>query len=66
PASEIIYDTLRELSSIQPEESAPGGEFLNELAASHEIFKIILTRRPQTSIPSALWSSSYFIFIDQI
>ena len=66
PASEIIYDTLRELSSIQPEESAPGGEFLNELAAHHEIFKIILTRRPQTSIPSALWSSSYFIFIDQI
>ncbi|MGH9756148.1 MAG: DUF58 domain-containing protein [Candidatus Acidiferrales bacterium] len=66
PASEIIYDTLRELSSIQPEESAPGGEFLNELVEHHEIFKIILTRRPQTSIPSALWSSSYFIFIDQI
>ena len=66
PATEIIYDTLRELASIQPETSATGGTFLNALAAEQEIFKIILTGRPQSSIPSSLWSSSYFLFIDSL
>jgi uncharacterized protein (DUF58 family) len=66
PASEIIYDSLRELALLQPNNSASGGAFLDELAAEREIFKIILTCRPQGSIPSALWSSSYFLFIDSL
>ncbi|MFZ0412309.1 MAG: DUF58 domain-containing protein [Candidatus Acidiferrales bacterium] len=66
PAGEIIYDTLRELAMIQPETSAAGGAFLDDLVRDHEIFKIILTARPQPSIPSALWSSSYFLFIDRL
>jgi len=33
---------------------------------NREIFKIIITARPQRTIPSALWSSSYFLFIDQL
>ncbi len=66
PAGEIIYDALRELALIQADGTAVGGAFLDELAAEHEIFKIILTRRPQGSIPSALWSSSYFLFIDTL
>jgi len=66
PASAIVYDALRELAMIQPDTSAAGGAFLDELAADREIFKIILTCRPQRTIPTALWSSSYFIFIDQL
>jgi uncharacterized protein (DUF58 family) len=66
PAGEIIYDALRELATIQPEESAVGGAFLDDLAADREIFKIILTARPQHSIPTALWSSSYFIFLNSL
>ncbi|MGO9591800.1 MAG: DUF58 domain-containing protein [Candidatus Acidiferrales bacterium] len=66
PASEIIYDTLRTLALLDPETSATGGAFLNELASDRELFKIIITARPQRSIPSALWSSSYFLFIDQL
>jgi hypothetical protein len=66
PAGEIIYDALRELALIQADGTAIGGAFLDELAAEHEIFKIILTRRSQGSIPSALWSSSYFLFIDTL
>ena len=66
PANEIIYDTLRELALIQPNESALGGAFLDDLAANQDFFKIIVTARPQSSIPSALWSSSYFIFIDRL
>ena len=66
PANEIIYEALRELALIQPNESAVGGAFLDDLAAQQDFFKIILTARPQSSIPSALWSSSYFIFIDRL
>jgi len=66
PASEIIYDTLRELALIEPDTSALGGTFLDQLANEREIFKIILTARPQRTIPTDLWSSSYFLFIDQL
>jgi uncharacterized protein (DUF58 family) len=66
PADEIIYHTLRELATIQPDASATGGAFLDELASKGDIFKIILTARDQTTIPSALWSSSYFLFINRL
>lgn len=66
PAGEIIYDTLRELALIQPEASARGGDFLDDLAGEREIFKIILTSRPQHTVPTSLWSSSYFLFLDAI
>jgi uncharacterized protein (DUF58 family) len=65
-ASEIIYETLRELASIQPQTSATGGAFLDHLVGEREIFKIILTNRPQFSIPTSLWSSSYFIFLESL
>jgi uncharacterized protein (DUF58 family) len=65
-AREIIYDTLRELALIEPDTTKTGGAFLDELVAQHEIFKIIITSRSQTSIPSALWSSSYFLFTDAL
>jgi len=66
PAGEIIYDTLRTLALIEPETSAIGGAFLDDLADDREMFKIIITARPQRSIPTALWSSSYFLFIDRL
>jgi uncharacterized protein (DUF58 family) len=66
PAGEIIYDTLRELALLEAETSAAGGAFLDELIGDRELFKIIFTARPQRTIPSALWSSSYFLFIDQL
>jgi hypothetical protein len=65
PAGEIIYAALRQLALVQPEVSEAGA-FLEELAGEREIFKIILTARAQRSIPAALWSSSYFIFIDRL
>jgi uncharacterized protein (DUF58 family) len=65
-AGSVIYDVLGELARIQPDPSAAGGAFLDELASEHEIFKIILTCRPQRTIPTALWSSSYFVFIHEL
>lgn len=66
PSAEIIYDALRELATIQPVSSALGGQFLDDLASEREIFKIILTARPQNTIPTALWSSSYFLFLNSL
>jgi uncharacterized protein (DUF58 family) len=66
PAAEMIYSALRELALIQPDPSAAGGAFLDYLTSEREIFKIILTARPQRTIPTALWSSSYFLFINQM
>jgi uncharacterized protein (DUF58 family) len=66
PAGEIIYDTLHELALLQPDTSVAGGAFLDDLAGEREIFKIILTCRSQRSIPAALWSSSYFLFIETL
>jgi uncharacterized protein (DUF58 family) len=65
PAGEIIYPALRQLALVQPEISEAGA-FLEGLTSEREIFKIILTARAQRSIPAALWSSSYFIFIDRL
>jgi uncharacterized protein (DUF58 family) len=66
PASEIIYDALRELALLQADTSATGGTFLDELADEHEIFKIVLTCRTQRTIPTSIWSSSYCVFIDTL
>jgi uncharacterized protein (DUF58 family) len=66
PAAEIIYAALRQLALVQPEISEGGPAFLDSLTSDREIFKIILTARAQKSIPAALWSSSYFIFIDRL
>lgn len=66
PASEIIYGALKELAVVQADTSIAGGSFLDELAGDREIFKIILTCRAQGTIPTALWTSSYFLFIDSL
>jgi uncharacterized protein (DUF58 family) len=66
PAAEIVYETLRVLALLEADSSAAGGAFLDELVREHEVFKIILTCRVQRTIPTALWSSSYFIFIDAL
>jgi uncharacterized protein (DUF58 family) len=66
PAGEIIYDALHELALIESDSSVAGGAFLDDLASETEIFKIILTARAQRSIPTGLWSSSYFLFIDRL
>jgi hypothetical protein len=46
--------------------SDAGDAFLDSITTDREIFKIILTARAQRSIPAALWSSSYFVFIDRL
>jgi uncharacterized protein (DUF58 family) len=66
PTSEIIYAALRELALIEPEPPGSGGDFLDTLAADPSVFKIIFTERSRGSIPTGMWTSSYFIFLDSL
>ena len=65
-AGDIIYDVLRELAYVEPDRKQSGAAFLESLVPLHESFKIVLTSQPHGSIPTSLWSSSYFIFLDSL
>ncbi|MFZ0334428.1 MAG: DUF58 domain-containing protein [Candidatus Acidiferrales bacterium] len=65
-AGDIIYDVLRELAYIEPDTEHSGVTFLESLVPLHESFKIVITSQPHGSIPTSLWSSSYFIFLDSL
>ena len=64
-AGEIIYDVLRDLAFVQMKISAES-KLLNELADDKDVFKIILTSQPRGSIPTDLWTSSYFVFMQSL
>ncbi|HEV8385211.1 MAG TPA: DUF58 domain-containing protein [Candidatus Acidoferrales bacterium] len=65
-SSEIIYDVLRELAFIEMRAGAGDGKFLQALTDEPDLFKIILTSQARGSIPTSLWTSSYFVFIDAL
>jgi uncharacterized protein (DUF58 family) len=64
PAAEVIYDILKQLALAAPLSGEPGSAFLGQISDSSQVFKIVLTRQPRGSIPTALWSSSYMLFIE--
>lgn len=64
-AGEIIYDVLRHLAFIAPKSGGDSG-FLNRLGKEPDLFKIILTSQPRGSIPTHLWTSSYFVFMQSL
>jgi uncharacterized protein (DUF58 family) len=65
-AQEVIYDALRELAMLEQIECGTNAPLFEELATRSDVFKIILTGAEPGSIPTALWSSSYFIFLDSL
>ena len=66
PAGEIIYNVLRHLAFVEPRAAEPDRSFLSRLAEEPHIFKIILTSQPRGSIPTSLWTSSYFLFFQSL
>ena len=66
PASENIYDILKQLAAIQPREHESSKSFLAELARETQVFKIVLTSQPRGSIPTTLWNSAYMVFFDSL
>ena len=54
-----IYEFLRYLALVEPR---PGESMLERLEATDD-YNIILTSRPHGSIPTRLWTCSYFVFM---
>ncbi len=65
-AGEIVYDILRYLASITPLMPPPNKSFLDQLNDTPDIYKIVLTSQQRGSIPTGLWSSSYFLFVSSL
>jgi hypothetical protein len=65
-APDIIYDILRYLASVAPLKQPPGKSFLDSLGESPDIFKIVLTCHPRGTIPSHIWNTGYFIFVQSL
>jgi uncharacterized protein (DUF58 family) len=66
PAEENIFAVLRHLALAQALPADPEHTLLADLAASPELFKIIVTSQPRGSIPVNIWHSSYVIFLDDL
>ena len=65
-AEQNIFAILRHLALAEPLPPDPKHALLGDLAASPELFKVIVTSQPRGSIPSNLWHSSYVVFLDDL
>jgi len=66
PAEENIFAILQHLALAQPVSTEAQSALLQDLAASPELFKIIVTSRARGTIPAELWHSSYVIFLESL
>ncbi len=60
PAEEI------HLAVAQSQPTEAQDALLQDLAASPDLFKVIVTSRPRGTIPAELWHSSYVIFLESL
>jgi uncharacterized protein (DUF58 family) len=65
-AEQNIFAILRHLALAQPLPPDPEHLLLTSLAASPELFKIIVTSQPRGSIPATLWHTSYVVFLEDL
>jgi uncharacterized protein (DUF58 family) len=65
-AEENIFAILRHLAAAQPQPTEAQDALLQDLAASPDLFKVIVTSRPRGTIPNELWHSSYVIFLESL
>jgi uncharacterized protein (DUF58 family) len=66
PAEENIFAILQHLALAKPVSAEAQSALLQDLAASAELFKIIVTSRARGTIPAELWHSSYVLFLDSL
>jgi uncharacterized protein (DUF58 family) len=65
-AEQNIFSILRHLALAEPLPPGPQHTVLSDLAASPELFKVIVTSQARGSIPSNLWPSSYVVFLEDL
>ena len=63
-AGEILFDVLRYLAFV--EAGGPGIKWTELGSGEEAVFRIILTTTTHGLIPTHLWASSYFIFIQEL
>ncbi len=61
PGASDLHEFLRYLALVAPQD---GKSLLEELEVTDD-YNVILTARPRGSIPTRLWSCSYFVFIEK-
>jgi uncharacterized protein (DUF58 family) len=66
PAEQNIFAILRHLALIQPLPADPEQALLSDLAASPDLFKVIVTSQARGSIPAGIWHSSYVVFLEDL
>jgi uncharacterized protein (DUF58 family) len=66
PAEENIFTILRYLAVAEAEKPGTESSLLQELAASPDLFKLIVTSRPRGTIAADLWHSSYVVFLESL
>ena len=60
-AADDVYEFLRYLALVEPR---PGESMLDHLQVTDD-YNIIVTARPRGSIPTRLWTCSYFVFMNK-
>jgi uncharacterized protein (DUF58 family) len=63
-----LHEFLARLAVIEPQKSTPqnalpAADVLREIAADSGEYNIVLTARERGTLPTALWNSSYFLFL---
>jgi hypothetical protein len=59
--SNSIYEFFEYLAEVKPESSA---SVLDKLDVTDD-YNLVFTARPRGSVPTPLWQSSYFIFMNE-
>jgi len=63
-AGEIIYDVLRHLAEVEPSYEEPLSP--EAMGSDDNVFRIVCTALPRGSVPTMLWSRSYYVFFDTL
>jgi len=61
-----IYDFLRHLALVEPQRQPEGQGSILETLQLTEDYNLIFTGRARGSIPTQLWTCSYFVFIKEL
>ena len=66
-AAEIIFPVLERLALMEPDYStSPSIPFWADASRAAEGFRIVLTAQTRASIPTGDWTSTHFVFIDEM
>jgi uncharacterized protein (DUF58 family) len=66
PASENIFDILRHLALVQPENEVSSDSLLATLSSRPDSFRVVVTSQSRGAIPTEAWNTSYVVFAEDL